>query len=139
MANNIIPQKNGGVLAHQTTQVSYSGPLPQASEFEYYNRVLPGAADRILKMAEEQAKHRQLMEKKVISTGQIKSIIGLVFAFIIATVVLIGSVFLIYTGKSWQGLSGVLIGLAAIVGPFIYSAKQQKEQLKENKKMLENK
>ncbi len=32
--------------------VTYSGPLPPSSELENYDRVLPGAADRIIRMAE---------------------------------------------------------------------------------------
>ncbi len=32
--------------------VTYSSPLPPSSELENYDRVLPGAADRIIRMAE---------------------------------------------------------------------------------------
>lgn len=42
---------------------SYSGPLPRPDDFAQFERVHPGAADRILKMAEEQAAHRQKMER----------------------------------------------------------------------------
>lgn len=35
-----------------------SGPLPQSQEFKRYNEVLPGSADRILKMAETEQSHR---------------------------------------------------------------------------------
>lgn len=31
---------------------SYKGPIPRPDDFENYERILPGAADRILKMAE---------------------------------------------------------------------------------------
>lgn len=34
-------------VAFQATQVSYSAPLPEAGQFEHYDKVLPGAADRI--------------------------------------------------------------------------------------------
>ena len=38
--------------------IHYSGPLPPSKEFENYNRVLPGAAERILVMAEKQQAER---------------------------------------------------------------------------------
>ena len=37
----------------------YSGPLPLPSHFEHYDRILPGAADRILKMGELEQAARQ--------------------------------------------------------------------------------
>lgn len=35
-----------------STRISRSGPLPEVSEFEGYEKVLPGSAERIMKMAE---------------------------------------------------------------------------------------
>lgn len=36
----------------------YSGPIPPPEAFEKYEKVLPGAADRIMKMTERQQEHR---------------------------------------------------------------------------------
>ncbi|MDR1100263.1 MAG: DUF2335 domain-containing protein [Treponema sp.] len=36
----------------------YSGPLPTSREFQGYEQVLPGAADRILAIAEKESEHR---------------------------------------------------------------------------------
>jgi hypothetical protein len=38
-------------------RLHYQGPLPRPEDFAAYERVLRGAADRILKMAENQAAH----------------------------------------------------------------------------------
>lgn len=43
---------------------SYSGPLPPAKELAEYEKVLPGAAERIVAMAEGFAAHRQDLEKE---------------------------------------------------------------------------
>lgn len=48
---NYPPQVNGVALARYT-----SGPLPSVEDFHGYDRVLPGAADRILRMAEDQTR-----------------------------------------------------------------------------------
>ncbi len=37
----------------------YSGPLPHPDHFDRYDQVLPGAADRILSMAENEGKQRR--------------------------------------------------------------------------------
>ena len=41
-----------------------SGPLPSPVEFEHYEHILPGAADRILSMAEEQMRQRHKNEEQ---------------------------------------------------------------------------
>jgi uncharacterized membrane protein len=47
-----------------------SGPLPDPQELAAYNQVAPGAADRIIKMAEAQSRHRIEIEKHVIHCQQ---------------------------------------------------------------------
>lgn len=44
------------------------GPLPHPEIMKGYDMVVPGAAERILKMAETQSEHRQSIEKEVIQT-----------------------------------------------------------------------
>lgn len=44
----------------------FSGPLPTPALLKEFDDVVPGCAERIIRMAEEQAKHRQLLEKTVI-------------------------------------------------------------------------
>jgi uncharacterized membrane protein len=52
---------------------SYSGPLPQSSEFGAYEQVLPGAADRIMSMAEK-ALDAQVEIDKTLAEGDTKSV-----------------------------------------------------------------
>lgn len=47
-----------------TVEAKFSqGPLPPAAELAKYNEVLPGAADRIITMAEGYARHQQKLEE----------------------------------------------------------------------------
>ena len=39
------------------------GPIPDPADLEQYDRISPGAADRIIRMAETQATHSQAMER----------------------------------------------------------------------------
>lgn len=59
----------------------FSGPMPPPSILSGYEKILPGAADRILSMAEKQSAHRQKMEEKMIKTESRDSLLGVLFAF----------------------------------------------------------
>lgn len=45
-----------------TQTTSYSGPLPPAAELQAYDDAVPGAAERIIRMAESYAGHTQELE-----------------------------------------------------------------------------
>ena len=57
---------NPGAMAGQAVAISRtefnSGPLPVPSLLEEYDRIVPGGAERIFALAEEQTRHRLEME-----------------------------------------------------------------------------
>ena len=64
-------------------QISFSGPLPPASEFTQYDAALPGTAERILKMAEAELTERHKRENRalgILNRSQIFSFILSVLA-----------------------------------------------------------
>jgi uncharacterized membrane protein len=50
-------------------QYSFTGPLPPPEVLAKYNETVPGLAERIICMAEQQAKHRQQIETTVIKSN----------------------------------------------------------------------
>ncbi len=44
------------------TGISFSGPLPPPSVLEGYDRIVPGAAERLLSLVEADAKHQRELE-----------------------------------------------------------------------------
>ena len=68
----------------QHQQVLYSGPIPPPDVLAQYNNVVPGADERILKMAEEQSNHRQYLEKAVISSDITQARWGVICGLIVA-------------------------------------------------------
>ena len=52
-----IAQNVEVVKALRTVVASFSGPLPPPAMFRGYEEVLPGAANRILKLTEDEAQH----------------------------------------------------------------------------------
>ncbi len=71
LQNNNNPQANL-VVHHQKTEM-FSGPLPHPDILQRFNDIVPGAAERILKMAEGQFEHRTALEKKVIESDIARS------------------------------------------------------------------
>lgn len=76
------------------------GPLPDAGEMERYNQILPGAADRLLMLAESEVSHRHRMER----WGQLAGVLlPVVF-------VSLGAVIVLVLG-SWMGVALAAVGL----------------------------
>ena len=124
------------------TQVSVSeymhrGPIPDPMTLKGYDDICPGAADRIIVMAENQAKHRQEMEKTVIKSRSGDSKLGIICGFIIALTTIVSGTFIVYNGYVWSGAILGSVGPVGIVSAFIYGTnsnrkeREQKESPKE--------
>ncbi len=108
---------------------SFSGPLPPPETLAQYNLTLPGAAERILAMAEKQQEHRQDLEKTTVYSNAGAQKQGLYLGFVIALVTIGGGIWLISTGKEATGLAAVITPLCGLVGTFIYGKYIQKKEL----------
>jgi hypothetical protein len=98
----VIPQAVG-------MRMTFSGPLPPPDLLAGYNAALPDGADRIVRLAEEQAAHRRRLEAR----GQV-----LLFSF--AVLALVGGIVLIALGKSAEGLIPLISAIAGLGGLFAY-------------------
>jgi uncharacterized membrane protein len=95
---------------------SYSGPIPLPRVAEGWEDVLPGAADRILSMAEREQGHRHEMSNRALGLfGR-----GQLFGFVMAMTALLAGTVLIAMDKEAVGLATILSALAVLVGVFIY-------------------
>jgi uncharacterized membrane protein len=101
----------------------WSGPLPPPAALEQFERSAPGAADRILGMAEREEDHRHSQEQAMLQSDAQARSRGQWMAFVISLVIILGGIWLIYKGKQWEGLVAVLTPLATLVGIFIYSTR----------------
>ncbi len=117
--------------------MTYQGPLPLAAEFDKYEVVLPGAADRILKMAEIQSSHRQEIEKMVIAGEMKNSSHGQTWAGVIVITAIICGTFLMFSGKDIIGFTTIFTSIAGIIGTFIYGTRSKRKE--REKKYFNNK
>jgi uncharacterized membrane protein len=125
-------------LVSVASQISrtFSGPLPPPEILQRYNEIVPGAADRIIKMAESQHDHRQALEKSVVDSNVFSQKIGLSLGFVIAMTAICGGIWLSAIGKSGSGLTAIIGALAALVGVFVYGKVQQGKELAEKANAL---
>ena len=105
---------------------AWAGPLPEPDTLREYDQVLPGAAERILKMAEDQQKHhhdqdrRQLeMYSTALQADSRRSNLGLVAGLSVTLLGLGGGIYLVYAGHDWA--DGIIAGLnlASVAGVFV--------------------
>jgi uncharacterized membrane protein len=81
-----------GVVAQE---MSYSGPVPPSSELRAHEEILPGAADRIITMAEKEQDHRHSSGKKFLHNDRIR-IIG---AIVVSLGLLAAAVYALYLDR----------------------------------------
>ena len=115
---------------------SYTGPLPPPGMLVQYNEAVPGAAERILAMAERQSAHHVAMETIVVAASAQSQTRGSWFAFIISMTAIGGGIYLIKLGKSAEGLSAIISSLAALSAVFVYGKKKETKELNEKSQAL---
>ena len=81
---------------------SFSGPLPHPDLLIEYNNAVPDAAERILRMAETQAAHRQDIERRVVRSNTLNQAMGTIFAFLTIIGALASLVTVFIKGRSAQ-------------------------------------
>lgn len=117
--------------AHVTTSLTYIGPLPPAEQLRSYEDTCPGAANRIIKMAEEQAAHRQRLEMEIVRGRKRDSLLGIVSAVVLSFLLLIGGLVCILAGHDWAGSAIVGVDIVGLCSVFIYGTSlKQKENTK---------
>ena len=116
------------IQLHDVFSESFSGPLPHPDHFERYAQVVKGGGDRILTMAENEQKHRHLMDAsnanaqdRVIDADIIRANRGQWMAFSILISLILGGVVLFAFDKpmgAWASFIGaILTGVYNIFRP----------------------
>lgn len=117
-SEDLPPEKREQILS--IFQAHYSGPLPLPSHLAQYDKVVPGAADRIIALAERQSAHRQSIENRIVDADiadrqeeRNERKRGQFLGFSIGTIAIIAGA--IVAGKGYQ-IAGTFIGGGGVVG-----------------------
>lgn len=104
-----------------------------------YDGIVPGAANRILAMAEEQSEHRRLLERTVVVSDARRANWGLAAGVGVTFAFLFVCHHLIMAGHE---ITGALLGVAnvgALAGVFIYGSSNRKRERVEKAKIMAEK
>jgi uncharacterized membrane protein len=134
--NHTVTEKKGAIESPRGRAVleersEFSGPLPHPEIFERYEATCPGAADRILTMAENQSNHRQQIEKSFIFSRNKQSMAGTYMAGLIAITAIICGTILLLNDKNIQGIVVIVTTAITFFGTSIYGKHENKKQMEE--------
>jgi uncharacterized membrane protein len=93
----------------RAVSIEFRGSLPHPQILKQYDQVVPGAAERIVRLAERQVHHRHSMEGR-----------SQLFTFSLALITVLGGIGLIALGKTAEGLVPLVAAVAGLGGLFVY-------------------
>jgi uncharacterized membrane protein len=115
------------IVSYLHTIETYAGPLPHPGHLERFERTLPGAADRIFNMAEQQQKHRHAWEMRELSASIVTERIGLFGGILVALGLIAGAVVCAWLGQRWVAV--VLVAASAVsMVPAIIKGRDRPQQ-----------
>ena len=98
-------------------QTTFRGPIPHPDLLKGYNEIVPGAAERILAMAEDDAAHQRSMEVAALEAAKSEARLGQWLGFFIGMAALGTSLVALFLGSPWVAsiLGGTtVIGLVSV-------------------------
>ena len=116
------------VASEWSQTVTYQGPIQPPGALAEYEKTLPGAADRILSMAEGQQAHRLRLEEKMIAVDARQSMGGLIAGFLVALAVLALAGVFAWIGLPVAAVITALAHLAALVGVFVCGTRSRRAE-----------
>lgn len=131
MANN-----KGAYQEHAIVKAEYQGPLPLPEQLMGYEQVCPGAADRIIKMAEEQAAHRRYLEKITVETQAKNARAGIYCGTFVTFATIVAGAVECVLGNPVQGTAAVVLGTLVPAAVFYYGKRMNLKELIEKQKLL---
>lgn len=111
--------------------MTYSGPIPHPQLLREFNDVIPDGANRIMIMAEKQSEHRRNLEEKIVNANNRDSLLGIIFALVIALVIIGSGTFLLFNDKEVSGMGLLLSGIGTFITVFIVGKRNDDKQHQE--------
>lgn len=125
--SNLVPQgQRTQVVAQMVSLVkeeSFSGPIAHPKHLREYEEICPGAADRIITMAEQGLSHAQTMQDKAITGDIDDSKAGRLYGFLALLALIVAAS--IATYHDHEVIAGLFLGAGAlgVIGQLIQGNK----------------
>jgi uncharacterized membrane protein len=114
-----------------SASTTFQGPLPPPELLIKYNDAFAGCAERIVKMAEDQAQHRQAIETRALGAKIANERLGQWMGYSLALVAVGSSIWLMSIDRFGSGATLFGSTLVSLVGLFLYGRVQQRRQLED--------
>lgn len=118
---------------------AFSGPLPPPAVMEAYERICPGAAERIMSLAEREQGHRHQTEDRLVEAKvadrhlqRREFRLGQIFGFVIGMTGLTASVYLSTHGAPGVGGTIGTTVVVSLVTAFLYGSREQRRSRQAN-------
>ena len=113
------PLEEAGIILSGNT-------LPPPETLQKYESILPGIAGKLAEQAVQQTSHRIEMERKLINSYVWKSLLGLIFGFLIGLTGIGGGLYLTFLGYNVIGIVFSSATLVSLVISFIYGSQSRR-------------
>ncbi len=102
------------------TATAFVGPIPPPELLAKYERTLPGLADRLVLIAENESEHRRALQRRAARLSEL----GLGAGFTIAMTALGGGIYLVHEGSSVEGMGSIILAITSLVLVFLTRGKR---------------
>jgi len=109
--------------SNQVVKISqgiFSGPLPPPQVLQGYEDILPGAAERILQMAEQEQSHRHAFDNELGRSVTRQQERGQVFAFVLGAGALGLAAFMVWSGHPGYAITTTIAAIGTLAASLIY-------------------
>jgi uncharacterized membrane protein len=103
----------------------FSGPLPSPEHLFNYDKVAPGAANRIIDMAEKNQENRLYLTRIMAESDVKKSLRGQAFGFLIAVIAFTVATICAFLDQKEIGIASIGFSLVSIVSTFVLGRKSK--------------
>ncbi len=121
-------------LSRIEASATFEGPIPHPALLQGYDELVPGAADRLIRMAEDQAAHEREMESKALGSdikdresARREALVGQLFGLTIGLAAIVGATLAAVNGAQWFGAALGVGGIAGLVGVFVYGRRHKED------------
>jgi len=111
-SNNRNENNVSARVSAEIQSATFLGPIPHPAILEGYEKIVPGAAERILIMAESSMKHQQQYDNALLEASRKQAARGQILGFLIGLSAIGASMFSAFIG--YPVLAGILGGTTVV-------------------------
>jgi uncharacterized membrane protein len=127
--SNLVPQpQREQVVAQMVSLVSaerFSGPIAHPRHLREYEEICPGAADRIISMAEKNLEHAQILQTQAMASDIADVKAGRAYGFWALMAIIIAASWSAFNGQEGIALAFLGAGALGVIGQLIQGRRRQ--------------